>query len=329
MADRIISYVQALNEALHEEMARDIHVFIMGEDIGLGKGTLGVTEGLRDEFGPERVRNTPISEAAMVGAALGAALTGSRPIVELMFIDLLGVCMDQVANQVAKAHYMSGGKARAALVIRTQQGVGLGLAAQHSQSLEAWLVHIPGLTVVAPSTPYDAKGLLKTAIRDDNPVFFIEHKLLYPVKGPVPEGEYLIPLGVADVKRKGRDVTVVATSHQVQRALAAATMLAQEGIEVEVIDPRTLNPLDVEPIVQSVKRTHRLVVVNEGCCTGSYASEVAARLGELVFEYMDAPIMRVAGKDAPIPASIHLEAEVVPKEKDIVDIVHKVMGTAV
>jgi pyruvate/2-oxoglutarate/acetoin dehydrogenase E1 component len=183
--------------------------------------------------------------------------------------------------------------------------------------------------VVAPSTPYDAKGLLKTAIRDDNPVFFIEHKLLYPVKGAVPEREYLVPLGVADVKRKGRDVTVVATSHQVQRALTAATMLAQEGIEVEVIDPRTLNPLDVEPIVQSVKRTHRLVVVNEGCCTGSYASEVAARLGELVFEYLDAPIMRVAGKDAPIPASIHLEAEVVPKEKDIVDMVHKIMGTAI
>jgi pyruvate/2-oxoglutarate/acetoin dehydrogenase E1 component len=326
MAERIISYVRALNEALHEEMARDLNVFIMGEDIGLGKGTLGVTEGLRDEFGPERVRNTPISEAAMVGAALGAAMTGSRPIVELMFIDLLGTCMDQVANQVAKAHYMSGGKARASLVIRTQQGVGLGLSAQHSQSLEAWLVHVPGLVVVAPSTPYDAKGLLKTAIRDDNPVFFIEHKLLYPTKGPVPEADYLLPLGVADVKRKGRDVTVVATSYQVQRALRAADVLAQEGIEAEVIDPRTLNPLDVEPIVASVKRTHRLVVVNEGCRTGGYASEVAATLGELVFEYLDAPIMRVAAKDAPIPASINLEAEVVPKEADIAAMVCTVLG---
>ena len=227
MSVREISYLQALNEALYEEMTRDLDVFIMGEDIGLGKGTLGVTEGLRDEFGPERVRNAPISEQAMVGAALGAALTGSRPIVELMFIDLLGVCMDQIANQVAKATYMSGGKARPGLVVRTQEGVGLGLAAQHSQSLEAWLVHIPGLVVVAPSTPFDAKGLLKTAIRDDNPVFFIEHKLLYPVKGPVPEEEYLVPLGVADTKRKGRDVTIVATSQQVQHALAAATTLAE------------------------------------------------------------------------------------------------------
>jgi pyruvate/2-oxoglutarate/acetoin dehydrogenase E1 component len=302
MSVREISYLQALNEALHEEIARDLDVFIMGEDIGLGKGTLGVTEGLRDEFGPERVRNTPISEQAMVGAALGAALTGSRPIVELMFIDLLGVCMDQIANQVAKVTY--------------------------SQSLEAWLVHVPGLVVVAPSTPFDAKGLLKTAIRDDNPVFFIEHKLLYTVKGPVPEEEYLVPLGVADIKRKGKNVTIVATSHQVQHALAAATILAQEGIEAEVVDPRTLNPLDVETIAGSVRRTHRLVVVNEGCRTGSYASEVAATLGEHVFEYLDAPIMRVAAKDAPIPANLQLEREVVPKPKDIVDMVQKMMGAS-
>jgi pyruvate/2-oxoglutarate/acetoin dehydrogenase E1 component len=328
MSVREISYLQALNEALHEEIGRDLDVFIMGEDIGLGKGTLGVTEGLRDEFGPERVRNTPISEQAMVGAALGAALTGSRPIVELMFIDLLGVCMDQIANQVAKVTYMSGGKARPSLVIRTQEGVGLGLAAQHSQSLEAWLVHVPGLVVVAPSTPFDAKGLLKTAIRDDNPVFFIEHKLLYTVKGPVPEEEYLVPLGVADIKRKGKNVTIVATSHQVQHALAAATILAQEGIEAEVVDPRTLNPLDVETIAGSVRRTHRLVVVNEGCRTGSYASEVAATLGEHVFEYLDAPIMRVAAKDAPIPANLQLEREVVPKPKDIVDMVQKMMGAS-
>ncbi|NOZ50041.1 MAG: alpha-ketoacid dehydrogenase subunit beta [Chloroflexi bacterium] len=325
---REISYLQALNEALHEEMARDMDVFIMGEDIGLGKGTLGVTEGLRHEFGPERVRNTPISEQALVGAALGAALTGCRPIVELMFIDLLGVCMDQVANQVAKVTYMSGGKARPALVIRTQEGVGLGLAAQHSQSLEAWLVHIPGLIVVAPSTPFDAKGLLKTAVRDDNPVFFIEHKLLYSLKGPVPEEEYLVPLGVADIKRKGRDVTIVATSHQVQYALAAATTLALEGTEAEVIDPRTLNPLDVETIAESVRRTHRLVVVNEGCRTGGYASEVAATLGEHVFEYLDAPIMRVAAKDAPIPANLQLEREVVPKEEDILTTVRQMVGSS-
>jgi pyruvate/2-oxoglutarate/acetoin dehydrogenase E1 component len=312
MSVREISYLQALNEALYEEMARDLDVFIMGEDIGLGKG----------------VRNTPISEQAMVGAALGAALTGSRPIVELMFIDLLGVCMDQIANQVAKVTYMSGGKARPGLVVRTQEGVGLGLAAQHSQSLEAWLVHVPGLVVVAPSTPFDAKGLLKTAIRDDNPVFFIEHKLLYTVKGPVPEEEYLVPLGVADTKRKGKDITIVATSHQVQHALAAANTLAQEGIEAEVIDPRTLNPLDVETIAESVQRTHRLVVVNEGCRTGSYASEVAATLGERVFEYLDTPIMRVAAKDAPVPANLQLEREVVPKSRDIVDTVHNMMGAS-
>jgi pyruvate/2-oxoglutarate/acetoin dehydrogenase E1 component len=285
-----------------------------------------VTEGLRDEFGPERVRNSPISEQAVVGSALGASLTGSRPIVELMFIDLLGVCGDQVANQIAKAAYMSGGKARPALVIRTQQGVGLGLAAQHSQSLEAWLVHIPGLIVVAPSTPYDAKGLLKTAVRDDNPVFFLENKRLYPIKGAVPEEEYLVPLGVADVKRKGRDVTIVATSYQVHNALAAADTLAKDGIEAEVIDPRTLSPLDVEPIAESVRRTHRLVVVNEGCRTGGYASEVAATLGEVVFEYLDAPIMRVAGEDAPIPANLRLEQEVVPQEKDILATVHQMMA---
>ena len=326
MSEREISYVQALNEALHEEMARDLDVFIMGEDIGLGKGTLGVTEGLRDAFGSERVRNSPISEQALVGSALGASLTGSRPIVELMFIDLLGVCGDQVANQIAKAAYMSGGKARPALVVRTQQGVGLGLAAQHSQSLEAWLVHIPGLIVVAPSTPYDAKGLLKTAVRDDNPVFFLENKRLYPLKGAVPEEEYLIPLGVADVKRKGRDITIVATSYQVHNALAAADTLAKEGIEAEVIDPRTLSPLDVEPIAESVRRTHRLVVVNEGCRTGGYASEVAATLGEVVFEYLDAPIMRVAGEDAPIPANLRLEQEVVPQEKDILATVHQMMA---
>ncbi len=326
MTERQISYLQALNEALHEEMARDLDVFMMGEDIGLGKGTLGVTEGLRDEFGPERVRNSPISEQALIGAALGASLTGSRPIVELMFIDLLGVCADQVANQIAKVAYMSGGKAKPALVVRTQQGVGMGLAAQHSQTLEAWLVHIPGLVVVAPSTPYDAKGLLKTAVRDDNPVFFLENKRLYPIKGPVPTGEYLIPLGTADVKRRGRDVTIVATSYQVHNALAAAAELAQDGIEAEVIDPRTLSPLDVEPIAESVRRTHRLIVVNEGCRTGGYASEVAATLGEIVFSDLDAPILRVAAEDAPIPANLHLEAEIVPQKADIIAAVRQVVA---
>lgn len=326
MTERRISYLKALNEALHEEMRRDSDVFMMGEDIGLGLGTIGgVTEGLRDAFGPARVRNSPISEQALVGAALGAALTGSRPIVELMFIDLLGVCADQVVNQIAKAAYMSGGKAKPALVIRTQQGVGMGLAAQHSQSLEAWLVHIPGLVVVAPSTPYDAKGLLKTAIRDDNPVFFIENKRLYAVKGPVPEEEYLIPLGKADIKRRGKDVTIVATSYQVHNALAAAETLSKDGIEAEIIDPRTLSPLDVEPIAESVRRTHRLVVVNDGCRTGGYASEVAATLGEIVFGDLEGPILRVAAEDAPIPANLRLEVEVVPQPKDIVAAVRQLI----
>ena len=323
---REITYLKALNEALHEEMARDLDVFIMGEDIGLGKGTLGVTEGLRAKFGPQRVRNSPISEQALVGAALGAAITGCRPIVELMFIDLLGICLDQVANQVAKVHYMSGGKARAALVIRTQSGVGLGLAAQHSQSLEAWVAHIPGLVVVAPSTPFDAKGLLKTAIRDDNPVFFIEHKRLYAIIGPVPDREYLTPLGVADIKRPGRDVTIVATSYQVHNALAAAAELAKEGIEAEVADPRTLNPLDVDTLAESARRTHRVVVVNEGCRTGGYAAEVAATLGEIVFDSLEAPIVRVAAEDAPIPANMRLEKEVVPQVGDIIAAVRRVMG---
>ena len=326
MIMRETSYLKALNEALHEEMARDLDVFIMGEDIGLGKGTLGVTEGLRDEFGPERVRNTPISEQALIGAALGAAMTGCRPIVELMFIDLLGVCMDQIANQVAKVFYMSGGKARPALVIRTQEGVGLGIAAQHSQSLEAWVTHIPGLVVVAPSTPFDAKGLLKAAVRDDNPVFFIEHKRLYPIKGTVPEEEYLVPLGVADIKRPGRDVTIIATSYQVHNALGAAAELAPEGIEAEVVDPRTLNPLDVDTLAESARRTRRVVVVNEGCRTGGYAAEVAATLGELVFDSLQAPILRVTAEDAPIPANMRLEKEVVPQVKDIVAAVRRVMG---
>jgi len=327
MPTRQISYAQALNEALHEEMARDPDVFLMGEDVASGDGaTGGAVRGLVDRFGPERVRNTPISESAIVGAALGAALTGSRPVAELMFMDLICVAMDQIANQVAKVNYMFGGKARAALVIRTPGGAGVGAAAHHSQNLEAWLVHTPGLIVVQPATPYDAKGLLKTAIRDDNPVFFVEHKALYPVKGPVPTEEYLLPLGVADVKRTGRDVTIVATAKQVYNALAAADKLAQEGIEAEVIDPRTISPLDAEAIAQSVRRTHRLVVVTEDCRTGSFASEVAATLGELVFDYLEAPITRVAAEDVPIPANVKLEAEAIPQEKDILVAVRQMCG---
>ncbi|MDA8217590.1 MAG: alpha-ketoacid dehydrogenase subunit beta [Dehalococcoidales bacterium] len=330
---REITYIQAISEALHEEMARDPDVFVMGEDVasptGAGRGVRGEMTNLPERFGTERVRNTPISESGLIGAALGAALTGSRPVVELMFIDLVCVCMDQIANQVAKVRYMFGGKARVPLVIRAPSGAGAGAAGHHSQSLENWFVHTPGLLVVAPSTPYDAKGLLKAAIRDDNPVIFIEHKALHWGKGPVPEGEYLLPVGVADVKRQGRDVTIVANGRQVHTALAAAATLADEGLEAEVIDPRTLKPLDVAAIVASVRRTHRCVVVNEGCKTGGFASEVAATVGEEAFGYLDAPVIRVAAEDVPIPANRTLEDEAIPQTKDIVAAVREVAGSLV
>lgn len=318
---REITYAQALNEALREEMRRDERVFVMGEDIAEHGGAFGVTKGLLDEFGPKRIRKTPISEAAIAGAAAGAALTGTRPVAEIMFIDFAALAMDQIVNQAAKIRYMTGGQAKVPLVIRTQGGAGRGNAAQHSQSLEAWFIHVPGLWVVMPSTPYDAKGLLKSAIRDDNPIIFIEHKLLYSTTGPVPEEEYTIPLGVADIKRPGNDVTIVATSRMVLLALAAAERLAAEGIEAEVVDPRTLKPLDMEAIVASVKKTHRLVVVSEGCRTGGFASEVAARVMEEAFDYLDAPVQRVATEDVPIPYSKTLELEAIPSEDDIVEAV--------
>ena len=264
MTDRELSYRDALNEALHEEMARDPAVCFLGEDVGRYGGVLQVSRGLYDRFGPKRVRDTPISEAGFTGIAVGAAMTGLRPVVEVMYIDFGALAMDQIVNQAAKARYMFGGKARVPLVMRTQGGGGRGNAAQHSQSLEMWYVHTPGLIVVQPSTPYDAKGLLKSAIRDDNPVIFIEHKLLYNTTGPVPDDEYLIPLGLADIKRAGKDVTIVATSRMVLFALEAAEKLAADGIDAEVIDPRSLKPLDLPAIVRSVEKTGRLVVVNEG-----------------------------------------------------------------
>ncbi|MDA8217908.1 MAG: alpha-ketoacid dehydrogenase subunit beta [Dehalococcoidales bacterium] len=333
MSEREITYVQAINEALSEEMARDPGVFIMGEDVasptGKGRGVRGENTGLPERFGFERVRNTPISESAMVGAALGSALTGMRPVVELMFVDLAGVCMDQIVNQVAKVRYMFGGKARAPLVIRAPSGAGGGAGAHHSQSLENWFVHTPGLVVVAPSSPYDVKGLLKASIRDDNPVLFVEHKALYATRGRVPAEEYVLPLGVAGVKRPGGDVTVVATSRQVNNALAAAQMLKETGVEMEVIDPCTLKPLDLETIVASVRRTHRCVVVNEGCRTGGYASELAAAIGEAAFDFLDAPIRRVAAVDVPIPANRRLEQEAIPQVGDIVTAVRATMGLPV
>jgi len=316
---RQISYRDALQQALREEMLRDKTVFLLGEDIGrYWEGAFKVTKGLADEFGDERVRDTPISESAIIGVAAGAAITGMRPVAEIMFGDLSALAMDQIANQVAKLRYMFGGQAKVPVVIRTPFGAGVNIAAHHSQSLEAWFMHIPGLKVAIPSTPYDAKGLLKTAIRDDNPVMFFEHKLLYPVKGPVPEEEYLIPFGVAEVKREGEDVTIVATLYMVHKALAAAETLSKEGIEAEVIDPRTLVPLDRQAIVNSVKKTGRIVIVTEDCKTAGVSAEIAAMVAEEALDYLDAPIKRVAEPDTPIPFSPPLEQFVIPNEKSII-----------
>jgi pyruvate/2-oxoglutarate/acetoin dehydrogenase E1 component len=316
---REIQYREALNEALNEEMARDSRVFVLGEDVGRYGGVLQITRGLLDKYGERRVRDTPISEAGIMGIAVGAAMTGMRPVAEIMYIDFTALAMDQIANQAAKAHYMFGGKTRVPLVMRTQGGGGRGNAAQHSQSLEMWYVHVPGLIVVQPSTPYDAKGLLKSAIRNDNPVIFIEHKLLYNTTGPVPEEEYLVPIGVADVKREGKDVTIVATSRMVLFALKAAEALAERGVDAEVIDPRTLKPLDLEAIVRSVQKTGRLVVVNEGALTGGFTAEVAARVQRAAFDWLDAPILQVASEDVPLPYSGVLELEAIPSEQDIVN----------
>lgn len=321
---RKITYREALREALREEMRRDPRVFLLGEDIAQFGGSYKVTQGLLDEFGPERVRNTPISEAAIVGAAVGAALTGMRPVAELMYVDFSGIAMDQIANQAAKNRYMFGGKARVPMVLRTQGGAGRSSAAQHAQSLEAWFIHIPGLKVVMPATPYDAKGLLKTAIRDDNPVIFIEHKLLYPETGEVPEEEYLVPLGVADVKRAGEDVTVVAHSRMVHLALRAADRLAAEGISCEVVDPRTLDPLDTATILRSVEKTSRLVIVQEAVAQCSFASEVAAVVAEEALDSLDAPIRRVTALDTPMPFAPSLERFVVPSEERVVAAVREV-----
>jgi pyruvate/2-oxoglutarate/acetoin dehydrogenase E1 component len=319
MTVRQLQVREALNEALHEEMARDPSVCVMGEDVGSYGSPFQITRGLYDRFGEKRVRDTPISEAGFTGIAVGAAMTGLRPVVEILYIDFSTLAMDQIVNQAAKARYMFGGKARVPLVIRTQGGGGRGNAAQHSQSLEMWYVHVPGLIVIQPSTPFDAKGLLKSAIRDDNPVVFIEHKLLYNTTGPVPDEEYLVPIGVADIKRAGDDVTIVATSRMVLFALSAAEELARRGIESEVIDPRTLKPLDIETIVRSVQKTGRLVVVNEGHLTGGFTAEVAACVQRAAFDWLDAPIMQVATDDVPLPYSGALELEAIPSVQDIVD----------
>ena len=323
---RKITYRDALREALREEMLRDKTVFLLGEDIGrYWEGAFRVTKGLAEEFGDERVRDTPISESAIIGVAAGAAITGMRPVAEIMFGDLSALAMDQIANQVAKMRYMFGGQAKVPVVIRMPFGAGVNIAAHHSQSLEAWFMHVPGLKIAMPSTPYDAKGLLKTAIREDNPVMFFEHKLLYPVEGEVPEEEYTIPFGVADVKREGKDVTVVATLYMVHKALSAAETLSREGIDVEVVDPQTLVPLDKQAIVDSVKKTGRIAIVTEECKTAGVSAEIAAAIAEEALDYLDAPIKRVAEPDTPIPFSPPLEQFVIPNEKSIIEAVKEIV----
>jgi acetoin:2,6-dichlorophenolindophenol oxidoreductase subunit beta len=316
---RELTYLEAVREAMVQEMRRDQEVFLIGEDVGTYGGAFGVSKGMLEEFGHERVRDTPISEAAIAGAATGAALMGMRPIMEIMFMDFLTISMNQLVNAAAKMRFMFGGKCSIPMVIRAPSGSGTGAAAQHSQSLEAWFVNVPGIKVVAPSSPQDAKGLLITAIRDNNPVLFMEHKLLYRMKGPVPEESYSIPLQSAEVKRQGRDLTIVAYSIMVPRALEAAEKLAAEGIEIEVVDPRCLKPLDTETIISSVSKTGRLLIVHEAPITGGFGGELAAVIAESkAFDYLDAPIRRLAGLNVPIPYNRNLERAAVPQVDDIV-----------
>lgn len=322
----ILNFAQALNDALKIEMKRDPNIYVAGEDVGIYGGIFGVTTGLLDQFGSKRVRDTPITESAIVGTAVGAALAGLRPIIEFMMIDFIGVALDQLYNQAAKMKYMFGGKAKIPMVLRGTCGGGMSAAAQHSQCLEAWFMHVPGLKVVMPSTPYDAKGLLISSIRDDNPVVFLEHKMLYGLEGEVPERAYTIPLGEAHIKREGRNVTVVATAQMVNRALSAAEKLSAEGISVEVVDPRTLSPLDEGTILESVRKTHRLVIVHEEVKFAGSGAEIAAMVAEKGFDYLDAPILRVAAPFTPVPFSPSLEREFIPSEEKIIHAVKTVMG---
>ncbi|OFW63643.1 MAG: pyruvate dehydrogenase [Actinobacteria bacterium RBG_19FT_COMBO_36_27] len=322
---REIEYREAIKEAITEEMDRDSKVFLIGEDIGVYNGAFKAYRGLLDKYGPQRVINTPISESVIIGAAIGAALTGYRPVAEIMFIDFAALAMDQIVNQAAKIHFISEGRVDVPIVIRTQGGVGKGVAAQHSQSLEGWFYHIPGLKVVMPSTPYDVKGLLKTAIRDNSPVMFIEHKMIYPLKGPVPEEEYTIPFGKAEVKREGRDITIFAYSNMALKSLEAAEELSEDGISCEVIDPRTLVPLDIDTLINSVKKTGKLIVVCEACSRGSVASDVSARAAERAFGYLKAPVKIVAGLNTPIPYNSTLEEASIPGKADIVEAVKKLL----
>jgi len=325
-AVREMFYNEALGDALRIEMERDPRVIVMGEDIAEHGGAFQVTAGLLDRFGPTRIRQTPISELGIVGAAVGAALTGLRPIVELMYVDFSGLAMDQLVNQAAQNRFMFGGQARVPMVMRTQGGSGRGNAAQHSKSLEAWFAHVAGLKVVMPSTPADAKGLLTAAIRDDDPVIFLEHKLLYRTKGQVPVGEHVVPLGKADVKRAGTDLTIVTWSREVLFSLEAAEKLAADGIAAEVIDLRSLVPLDKEAVLASVRKTHRLLVVHEAVKRGGFGGEIAAIVAEEAFDDLDAPPRRLAGLETPIPYAQHLEKTVVPQVDDIVRVAKELVA---
>jgi len=320
---RELTYAQAINEALIQNLEKDERVFLMGEDIGKYGGIFQVTAGLLDKFGPTRIIDTPISEAGFLGAAIGAAMTGMRPVVEIMFIDFTTCAMDMIVNQMAKIHYMFGGRGEVPMVLRTNIGAGRGAAAQHSQSFHSFFMHIPGLIVVAPSTPYDAKGLMNTAILDENPVVFVEHKKLYVTKGYVPDEYYTIPFGKAHTKRDGKDITIVATHAMVNRSLSVAGEFSKDGIEIEIVDPRTLRPLDKEAIVESVKKTRRLIVADEGPVMCGVSAEISAIVAEEAIEYLEAPILRVGSPDTPVPFSPPLEKIYIPDEEDVREAVNK------
>jgi pyruvate/2-oxoglutarate/acetoin dehydrogenase E1 component len=325
MAEQIRTIREAINDALQEEMARDRRVFIMGEDVGVAGGIFKVTDGLLKEFGPERVIDTPIAEAGIVGLAIGAAMTGMRPVVEIMFSDFTTLASDQIVNQAAKLRYMTGGQCTVPLVIRTAMGAGRRAAAQHSQSLHAWFCHIPGLRVVMPATPADAKGLLKSAIRDENPVMFFEDKMIYHEKGPVPEGDFMIPLGEPRLHRRGNDVTLISTSSMLYPAQEAADILAEEGVDVEIIDLRTVSPLNAEQLIESTRKTGRVLIVDEGYQSFGVTGEIVARLQEEAFYHLDAPIMRLGAMDVPIPFAPTLEDRTFPTTEDIVKSIRRMV----
>jgi len=319
--ERIGTIREAINQVLQEEMRRDEDVFLMGEDIGVAGGVFKVTAGLLEEFGPKRVRDTPIAEAGIVGLAVGAAMTGMRPVIEIMFSDFGTLASDQIVNQAAKLRYMTAGQCKIPLVIRMAMGAGRRAAAQHSQSLQAWFCHIPGLKVVMPSTPADAAGLLRSAIRDDNPVIYLEDKMMYNKKGPIPTGEHMVPLGKAKIHRQGTDATVICTSSMLYPSLEAAERLAEEGIDVEVVDPRTLSPLDDETLVGSAMKTGHVLVVDEGYQSFGVSAEIAARLQEKAFDYLDAPVRRLGAADVPVPFAPNLEDLTIPSADRIVEII--------